>query len=333
MAEGILSNGVVCEIPKFVLLACTRIQDENKTEGIFRKTGSIVKQQQIIKHLENGGSIEKHHHVIDIANLLKTFFRDLPSPIIPHSIQDALINCLICCKEYEHKLEAILMTCLFLPPIAVNTLAYFLQFLEVITKNSDENFMTVDNLVRVLTPTIMPGPGNANQKRLQTLFQIMEMLIHNANLIGVVPDRMIKREDMMPPPMTEERKKKKRRSASLNRVFNGFRKEIVFVNDNLNSTFLFAFILGKRIVEAISGSSESLDKSQEGGDDDFTAMTPNVTKSAKKRRLERFDMSAFSSKKKKDGHQIMTLTSLPEIDDSCLPSGSSSSPHGDEKKK
>lgn len=307
MAEGILSNGAVCEIPKFVLLACTRIQDENKTEGIFRKTGSIVKQQQILKHLENGGTIEKLHHVIDIANLLKTFFRDLPTPLIPSAIQDALINCLIHCKEYEHKLEAILMTILFLPPIAVNTLAYFLQFLEVITKNCDENYMTVENLVKVLTPTLMPmNAGNVNQMRLKTLFQIMEMLIHNANLIGIVPDRMIKREEMMVPPMTEERKKKKRRSASLNRVFNGFRK---------------------RIVGAISGSSESLDKSQEGSLDATTAaaMTPNVTKSAKKRRLEKFDI--LSSKKKKD-LPTMTLSSLPEMEDSIFPS-----PYGGENKR
>lgn len=233
----------------------------------------------MIKYLENGGNVEKHHHVIDVANLLKRFFRELPTPLVPTSIQDSLINCHIRCSRYEHKLEALLMTCLFLPPIALNTLAYFFQFLEVIYNDSSVNYMTVDNLVRVLTPTIMPGPENANDTRLKTLFIIMEMLIHNANLIGVVPDRMIKREDMPQPPLTEERKKKKRRSASLNRVFNGFRK---------------------RFVGAIAGSSESLDKSAEGGlDNDFaTPATPNVTKSAKKRRLEKLDISAFSSRKK-----------------------------------
>lgn len=232
----------------------------------------------MIKYLESGGTVEKHHHVIDVANLLKRFFRELPTPLVPTSIQDSLIKCHIQCSHYEYKLEALLMTCLFLPPIALNTLAYFFQFLEVIYKDSSVNYMTVDNLVRVLTPTIMPGPDNANDTRLKTLFLIMEMLIRNANLIGVVPDRMIKSEDI-PPPMTEERKKKKRRSASLNRVFHGFRK---------------------RIVGAIAGSSESLDKSAEGVlDNDFTTpATPSVTKSAKKRRLEKLDISAFSSRKK-----------------------------------
>lgn len=264
-----------------MLLACGKIQSENKTEGLFRKTGSVKKQRQIQEHLENGGSFEKHHNVIDIANLLKTFFRELPEPLIPGSIQDALIRCLIHCTTYEHKTEAILMTCLFLPPITVNTLAYFLQFLEVITKNAAENFMTVDNLVKVLTPSIMPIPLNAPEKRLQSHFKVIELLIENANLIGVVPDRMIKKEDQIMPPMTEERKKKKRRSGSLNRVFNGFRK----------------------MVGALGGSSENLDKSQEGVIDstsggDFSMMTPNITKSTKKRRLEKLDIGAFSVKKK-----------------------------------
>lgn len=173
------------------------------------------------------------------------------------------------------------MTCLFLPPIAVNTLAYFLQFLEVITKNSLHNFMTIDNLVKVLTPSIMPMPLNAPEKRLQSHFKVMELLIENANLIGVVPDRMIKKEDKIIPPMTEERKKKKRRSGSLNRVFSGFRKIVGALN---------------------SGSTESLDKSQEGVIDnsgDFSVMmTPNVTKSNKKRRLDKFEINAFSAKKK-----------------------------------
>lgn len=279
--NGILSNGAVCQIPKFVLQACGRIQNENKTEGLFRKTGNVKKQRQIQEHLENGGSFEKQQNVIDIANLLKTFFRELPEPLIPPgSIQDALIRCLINCTTYEHKTEAILMTCLFLPPLTVNTLAYFLQFLEVITKNSAENFMTVDNLVKVLTPSIMPMPLHAPEKRLQSHFKVVELLIENANLIGVVPDRMIKKDEMIVPPMTEERKKKNRRSGSLNRVFNGF----------------------KRMVGAMGGSAENLDKSEEGLVDshsgDFTIMTPNITKSTKKRRLEKFDISAFSVKKK-----------------------------------
>ncbi|CRL03020.1 CLUMA_CG016346, isoform A [Clunio marinus] len=287
--DGLLSNGSVTQIPKFVLMACKRIQAELETEGLFRKTGSVKQQKIIQDHLEKGGIFDKNHHVIDVANLLKTFFRQLPEPLIPPGpIQEALLRCLFHFKTYEEKCEALLMLMLLLPPISVNTLAYFLQFLEVVVKNSKLNLMTADNLVKVLTPTIMPVPLNSPPQRLNSHFKVMELLIENANLLGVVPDRMLKKENFpFTLPLTEERKKKKRRSGSLNRVFHGFRK----------------------IVGAI-GSSENLDV--DSNDDDPTLMTPNVTKSTKKRRLEKFDLTSNSSKKKKD--LMMTLSALPEID-------------------
>ncbi|KAG5679072.1 hypothetical protein PVAND_008669 [Polypedilum vanderplanki] len=286
-------NGFIAMVPTFVQKACERIEKECKTEGIFRKSGNVKKQHLIKDQFEKTGQVEFNdtHSVIDIASLLKTYFRELPVPLIaPGAIQDALIRCLIHCTNYEEKVDALLMTCLFLPPITINTLAYFLQFLEVISKNSSENFMTIENLVKVITPTIMPLAHNAPEKRLQSHFKIIELLIENSNLIGVVPDRMIiKRQEHLP--MTEERKKKKRRSGSLNRVFHGFRK-----------------IVGK--------SSESLDKTQDNAmDDSLFTVTPNFSKSNKKRRLEKLDASSvFSSKKKKD--RQMVLSSLPEIDDS-----------------
>lgn len=277
--DGLLSNGSVAQIPKFVLLACKKIQTEGlETEGLFRKTGSVKKQKSIQEHLEKGGTLEKGHHVIDVANLLKTFFRELPEALIPPGpIQEGLLRCLFHFQSYEQKCEALLMLMLLLPPISVNTLAYFLQFLEVVIRNSNVNLMTTDNLVKVLTPTIMPVPLNSPQQRLNSHFKVVELLIENANLLGVVPDRMCKKENIhILPPVTEERKKKKRRSGSLNRVFLGFRK----------------------IVGAIGSSSESLDKSHELLDDESHLATPNVTKSSKKRRLDKFDISSFSTKKK-----------------------------------
>lgn len=272
---------------------------ELDTEGLFRKTGSVKKQKVIQEHLEKGGMLGKDDHVLDVANLLKTFFRELPEPLIPPgAVQEGLLRCLFHFSSYEGKCEALLMLMLLLPPISVNTLAYFLQFLEVVIKHSNVNLMTTDNLVKVLTPTIMPVPINAPQKRLISHFKVVELLIENANLLGVVPDRMLKKENIpIVPPMTEERKKKnKRRSGSLNRVFNGFRK----------------------IVGAIGSSSESLDKSTELLDDEFSHMTPNVSKSSKKRPLDKLDITTFSSKKKKD--LLMTLSSLPEMDDPNSPS-------------
>lgn len=294
MADGILSTGDVVKVPKFLLMACTRLQDDIQTEGIFRKTGSVKKHEAIIKYLEGGGIIDKSHHVIDTANVLKKFFSSLPSPLISIAIQDALINCLIHCPEYEHKLEAVLMTILLLDPLALNTVAYFFQFLNSVTVNAHKNLMTAANLGKILAPTIMSGNDNVN--RLKSLIEVTEMLIKHSSLIGIVPDRMVKHV-MLPPPATEERKKKKRRSASL---FNGIRKRV------------------GTMYNAISGSpTESLDKSEENvlDGENSTATTPSHTKSAKKRRLEKIE-TVFSSRKKKD-HPAMTLQVLPEIDDNA----------------
>jgi hypothetical protein len=32
------------------------------------------------------------HHVIDVANILKMFFRELPEPLIPHTYHDVLLR-------------------------------------------------------------------------------------------------------------------------------------------------------------------------------------------------------------------------------------------------
>lgn len=250
---------------------------ELETEGLFRKTGSVRKQKLIQEHLEKGGSIDRSHNVLDIANLLKTFFRELPEPLIPQGvIQEGLLRCLIHFSSYEEKCEALMMLMLLLPPISVNTLAYFLQFLEVVVRHSNMNLMSTENLVKVLTPTLMPVPSNAPQKRLISHFKVIELLIENANLLGVVPDRMLKKENLpVVPLLTEEQKKKKRRSGSLNRVFSGFRK----------------------IVGAIGSSSESLDKSEELLEDDSSNATSAFNKT-KKRPLDKLDIIMTSSKKK-----------------------------------
>lgn len=174
------------------------------------------------------------------------------------------------------------MIILLLPPITVSTLAFFLQFLQVVIKHSSKNLMTVDNLVKVLTPTLMPVPTNAPQKRLDSHFKVMELLIENANLVGVVPDRICKKENFV----TDERKKKnRRRSGSMNRVFTGLHN---VAHNGFNGL--------RKIVGAMSTSSESLDRSDVLQDP--SAITPSITKSSKKRPLDKLELSTFSSKKK-----------------------------------
>lgn len=81
----------------------------------------------------------------------------------------------------------------------------------------------------------MPPSAHPSQQRLASHFAIIELLIKNANSIGVLPERLTPLQ-LKTPTVVEHQKSstsnyKKRRS--LNRVFNGFRK---IVNNIANST-------------------------------------------------------------------------------------------------
>lgn len=235
-------------------------------------------------------------NVLDIACLLKSFFRELPEPMISAAnLQETFVRCLLS-QSQETKVESLLMTCLLLPPLSLNTLAYFLQFLKTVSKHSNQNRMTIQNLSVLWSENLMPVPLDAPNNRLTSHHKVIELLIENSGQIGVVPDRFLKRleESLSTTPnhstilqqtATDKKKKKGRRSASLTRVFHGI----------------------KKAWNGAIGSSESLDKSGEQFDDP-TIATPCINKSSKKRKITE-NLTSFSAKKKKD-----VLSAMPQND-------------------
>lgn len=235
-------------------------------------------------------------NVIDIASILKYFFRELPEPLLPPgNFQETILRCLLCKGTTERKITAIQMVCLLLPNAVLNTLVYFMQFLNLVSLHSTANKMSTKNLAIIFAPGLMPVNENFGQ-RLNSHVQIIELLIDNAHEIGIIPSELINRmpkkhvddhhsnyamvasasgsrrsidPSHLKVPDTDIKKKKKRRSGSLTRMFNGFRK----------------------IVGAIGSSTENLDDSHESE----VQSTPCINKSKKRKALE---ASAFSSKKK-----------------------------------
>lgn len=173
--------------------------------------------------LEHGQNFKKDYHVIDIANVLKSFFRDLPEPILPPgNIQESMLRCLLC---KENITEALMMTCLLLPPLTLNTLSYFMQFLQTVSLHSEKNKMTIENLAIIFTPGIMPLAEIIGQ-RLNNHVKIITMLIKYAQNIGVLSEALLKKAenklgniDIRLPTNDCDKKKKKRRSGSLTSKF------------------------------------------------------------------------------------------------------------------
>lgn len=224
--------------------------------------------------MERGLPFDDTDNVLDIASILKTFFRNLPDAIIPPGcLQETMIKCLL---DEKTSHQNILLSCLLLPVLKLNTLAYLMQFLNKVSEYANDNKMTIENLAIIMGPNIMPVCHNVQQRN-SAHVKIISILIKNAYLIGVVPVNILERlselntskEDVYLP---TEKKKKKRRSGSLNRVFNGLR----------------------RIVGALGSSSESLERTP---DIDKVMQTPVLTKSTKKRKVNE---NPFSARKKKD---------------------------------
>lgn len=63
--------------------------------------------------------------MIDVANLLKAFFRDLPEPLLPYFYHEVLLRSMLLTNG--SKIEALFLLCLLLPAEHLNTLAYFMQ--------------------------------------------------------------------------------------------------------------------------------------------------------------------------------------------------------------
>jgi hypothetical protein len=42
--------------------------------------------------LDSSKKFGPEHHVIDVANVLKMFFRELPEPLIPHAYHEVLLR-------------------------------------------------------------------------------------------------------------------------------------------------------------------------------------------------------------------------------------------------
>ncbi|XP_076234803.1 uncharacterized protein LOC143179450 [Calliopsis andreniformis] len=245
-----LSSGGIVHVPVFISQAATFLEKHITQEGLFRKAGSQLRQKDLMVRLDNGGTLGEKHHAIDVANCLKTFFRDLPEPLIPYPFHDLFLHCamLKTCR-----VEALLLACILLPPHHLNTLAFFMEFLKKVSLYEKQNKMSIENLAKVVGPNIMPLQEvtiTAVQMRLELHLIIVKTLIENAEGIGILPDHItqtISTEtigstdnelDISDNHSRSKSRKKKHRSGSLTRkphlsasnlnlrMFNGLKKMV-----------------------------------------------------------------------------------------------------------
>ncbi|XP_050445910.1 uncharacterized protein LOC126848772 isoform X1 [Cataglyphis hispanica] len=230
-----LSSGAIVHVPVFVIQASTFLEKYITQEGLFRKAGSQARQKELMSRLDGGGSLGEKNYAIDVANCLKSFFRDLPEPLIPYTYHDLFVHCALL-KNY--RVQALLLACILLPPYHLNTLAFFMEFLKKVSMYEKQNKMSIENLAKVVGPNIMPlhdTSMSAVQNRLQMHLTIIKILIENSENIGILPSHIAQSISIETSGSTDNgldsfehgnSKKKKHRSGSLTRMFNGLKKMV-----------------------------------------------------------------------------------------------------------
>lgn len=172
---------------------------------------------------------------LDIASLVKQFFRELPDPLLTSTLYDNFLRCSIVEDEAE-KLTAILFLCLLLPSPNLNTLRFIMHFLAKVAALSDQNKMDASNLAICLTPNLLrPGSGVDKTDKavvccggaIQAETAVVYLLILHAEKIGMVSDTVVERATLFSSCCTlseeldenrnsqEGKKNRKKRSGSL----------------------------------------------------------------------------------------------------------------------
>ncbi|KAM7402884.1 hypothetical protein PAMA_003690 [Pampus argenteus] len=179
-------------VSSFVVDACMKLMAHVDTEGLFRKSGSIVRLKALRAKLDVGEECLSAALPCDVAGLVKQFFRELPEPVLPTELQEAFLKAQQLPTAEERTSATMLLSCV-LPDRNLNVLRHFLDFLHNVSKRSAENKMDSSNLSVILAPNLFhSGDGTekmnaSTEKRLRLQTAVVHCFIEHAHNFGVLP--------------------------------------------------------------------------------------------------------------------------------------------------
>ncbi|KAI9537655.1 hypothetical protein NQZ68_023900 [Dissostichus eleginoides] len=189
-------------VPRFLVDACMMLLAHVDTEGLFRKSGSVIRLKALRAKLDAGEECLSTALPCDIAGLVKQFFRELPEPVLPSELEEAFLKAQQLPTEHDRTSATMLLSSV-LPEKNLSTLRHFLDFLHNVSMRSAENKMDSSNLSVILAPNILhSGDGtekmNAHtEKRLKQQAAIVHCFIENAHNFGVLPQFLLEKVPAM----------------------------------------------------------------------------------------------------------------------------------------
>ncbi|KAJ7412798.1 Rho GTPase-activating protein 11A [Willisornis vidua] len=182
-------------IPSFLVDTCEYLEEHVHTEGLFRKSGSLVRLKALKSKLDQGENCLSAALPCDVAGLLKQFFRELPEPILPPHLQEGLFKAQQ--LGNEKKTATVLLSCL-MADRTIEALRYFFNFLRTVSLRSNENRMDSSNLAVVFAPNLLHSNENEKmstntEKKIRLQAAVVETLIDHAGEIGQVPEFILEK--------------------------------------------------------------------------------------------------------------------------------------------
>ncbi|XP_059057265.1 uncharacterized protein LOC131850897 [Achroia grisella] len=200
-------NSEVCTITEEGMLRLNELIDflsktENVTqEGIFRRTGSLSRQQELRQLLLTGSNLgldEGRFSVHDCASVLKGFLAELPQPLLMDQYYQTYCTLAAQYPPNAESSETKLLTALqllllLLSPLHRSFLERLLTLLRLVADNEASNRMSPDTLATMFTPHLL-CPRKLSPETFHTeavaLAPVMSFMIRQAARLFLAPGRL-----------------------------------------------------------------------------------------------------------------------------------------------
>lgn len=167
-------------------------------EGIFRKTGRVKIQYELLEKVESGIDLELeggHYSTHECASVLKTFLSRLSEPLVTTSCYKAhLAICSLNTEEFERRLYCTQLLLELIPDQYHRLLKDLLFLLHGVAQRSDENKMSASNLAMMFCSHIL-CPKTLSAEEIQAKHSIFTksttFMIENPDKLFTLPEKLL----------------------------------------------------------------------------------------------------------------------------------------------
>lgn len=149
-------------------------------EGLFRLPGQAKNVAELKDAFNRGGTPELENNkaeVHSVASVLKSYFRELPEPLIPYDYFEVFLTAARCYEMSEADgITAIQKQLTTLPKPNYTLLMYLCRFLFEVQEHSQENKMGVRNLAMVFGPNILRSGSEDPQVMMESTNLVTELI-------------------------------------------------------------------------------------------------------------------------------------------------------------